>query len=443
MRFKTKIAIVVFSTIIAFYAIVGSFMSKSSQVVARGSQYGQLQIFDEVLTHIIRDYVEPPDLEKVRVGSLRGLAEGLDPYSAYLTAEQVKQYDPKASRAETGMILSKVGGYAYIVTVLKGSPAEQLGIKPGDFIEYVGKVPSRDLSLYDIEQLINGQAGTSIELRVLHQGQSRKLTVNRAKISQPAVETRMEEPGIGYIKIASLVEGKAAEVKTQLNDLVSKGAQKIVLDLRGAANGKIQEGVAVANLFIGSGQLARVLGKADKETQVFNADSGKVVFNGPLAVVTDRSTAGPAEVIAAAVKDQKRGEVVGERTFGTGSEQQLFSLSDGGALLLTTAKYAPATGKSFMEEPINPTIKVDRPVETELILPDTDDDDAEEEQQQQQQPAQVTPPKPAPPVEDVQLKKAFEVIKAVPAKGQAAQKRATNLKAPISGKAFNESRLST
>jgi carboxyl-terminal processing protease len=442
MRFKTKIAIVVFSTIIAFYAIVGSFMSKSSQVVARGSQYGQLQIFDEVLSHIIRDYVEQPDLEKVRIGSLRGLAEGLDPYSAYLTAEQVKQYDPKASRAETGMILSKVGGYAYIVTVLKGSPAEQVGIKPGDFIEYVGKVPSRDLSLYDIEQLINGQAGTSIELRVLHQGQSRKVTVPRAKVNQPAIETRMEEPGVGYIKVTSLADGKAAEVKSQLADLASKGAQKIVLDLRGAANGKIQEGVAVANLFIGSGSLGRVLGKGDKETQTFNADASKVVFNGPLVVVIDRSTAGAAEVIAAAVKDQKRGEVVGERTFGTGSEQQLFSLSDGGALLLTTAKYAPATGKAFIEEPINPTIKVDRPVETELILPDTDDDDAAEDKPEQQ-PAQVTPPKPAPPVEDVQLKKAFEVVKQAAVKGQAAQKRAANVKAPISGSAFNEARLST
>jgi carboxyl-terminal processing protease len=443
MRFKTKIAIVVFSTIIAFYAIVGSFMSKSSQVVARGSQYGQLQIFDEVLNHIIRDYVEPPDLEKVRIGSLRGLAEGLDPYSAYLTAEQVKQFDPKASRAETGMILSKVGGYAYIVTVLKGSPADQLGIKSGDFIEYVGKVPSRDLSLYDIEQLINGQAGTSIELRVLHQGQSRKLTVSRAKVNQPAIETRMEEPGVGYIKVASLVDGKAAEIKTQLNDLVSKGAQKIVLDLRGAANGKIQEGVAVANLFVGAGTLGRVLGKGDKETQTFNADASKVVFNGPLAVVIDRSTSGAAEIIAAAVRDQKRGEIVGERTFGTGSEQQLFSLSDGGALLLTIAKYAPATGKAFMEEPVNPTIKVDRPVETEVILPDTDDDDAEEDKPEQQQPAQVTPPKPAPPVEDVQLKKAFEVVKQAAAKGQAAQKRAAAMKAPSSGRAFNEARLST
>ena len=440
MRFKTKIAIVVFSTIIAFYAIVGSFMSKSGQVVARGSQYGQLQIFDEVLSHIIRDYVDQPDLEKVRIGSLRGLAEGLDPYSAYLTPEQVKQYDPKASRAETGLLLSKVGGYAYTVAVLKGSPAEQAGIRSGDFIEYVGKVPSRDLSLYDIEQLLSGQPGTSAEVRILHQGLPRRVTLTRARIVQPAIESRIEEPGVGYIKITTLAEGKAAEVKTAVSELVSKGAQKIVLDLRGAANGKLQEGVAVANLFAGSGTIARVLGKGDKETATFTADASKVVFNGPLAVVIDRSTAGPAEVIAAAVRDQKRGELVGERTFGTGSDQQLFKLSDEGALLITTAKYAPATGKAFMEEPVNPTVKVDRPVEAEVILPDGDDDEDTEDKPDQ---LTLTPPKPAPPVEDVQLKKAFEVIKQTPVKAQAATKRAA-MKAPIhSVGAAHQARIST
>src|SRR5262245_8110338 len=410
MRFKTKIAIVVFSTVIAFYAIVGSFMSRSGQVVARGSQYGQLQIFDEVLSHIIRDYVDQPDLEKVRIGSLRGLAEGLDPYSAYLTPEQVKQYDPKASRAETGLILSKVGGYAYVLAVLKGSPAEQAGIRSGDFIEYLGKVPSRDLSLYDVEQLLGGQAGTTVEVRILHQGQSRKLNLGRAKITQPAVESRIEEPGVGYLKITTLADGKAAEVKSAVADLVQKGAQKIVLDLRGAANGKIQEGVAVANLFTGNGTVARVLGKSDKETQTLSADSSKVVFNGPLVVVIDRSTAAAGEVIAAALRDQKRGELVGERTFGAGSEQQLFGLADGGALLITIAKYAPATGKAFMDEQVNPTVKVDRPVEAEVILPEGDDDDDSEEKPDQPQ-TQVTPPKPAQPVEDVQLKKAIELIK--------------------------------
>jgi len=431
MQFKTKIAIVVFSTVIAFYAIVGSFMTKSGQVIARGSQYGQVTIFDEVLNHIIRDYVDQPDLEKVRIGSLRGLAEGLDPYSAYLTPDQVKQYNPKANRNETGMVLSKVGGFAYVVAVSKGSAADQAGIRPGDFVEYVGKVPSRDLSLYDIEQLVAGQPGTAIDLRVVHQGQSRKVSITRARLTAPPIEARLEEPGVGYIKVTNLSDGKASDVKTQLTELMAKGAQKIVLDLRGAANGKIQDGVAVANLFIGSGTLARVIGKGDKETQVLTADPSKTIFNGPLDVVIDRSTAGPAEVIAAAIRDQKRGELVGERTFGAGSDQQLFSLSDGGALLMTVAKYAPASGKAFMEEPVNPTVKVDRPVEAEVVLPaDGDDDDNAPEDKPEQQATPVAPPKPVQPAEDVQLKKAIEIIKQAPTKAQIVTKSALIRRVP-------------
>jgi carboxyl-terminal processing protease len=157
--------------------------------------------------------------------------------------------------------------------------------------------------------------------------------------------------------------------------------------------------------------------------------------------VIDRSTSGPAEVIAAAVRDQKRGELVGERTFGSGSDQQLFRLSDEGALLITTAKYAPAAGKAFMEEPVNPTLKVDRPVEAEPILPDGDDDEDSEEKPDQQ--PQVTPPKPVQPVDDVQLKKAFEIIKQTPVKAQAAQKRAA-MKAPLpSGVALHDVRITT
>lgn len=435
MHFKTKIAIVVFSSIIAFYAIIGSFMSHSGQAVARSGQYGQYNTFNEVLSHIIRDYVDQPDLEKVRIGSLRGLADGLDPYCAYLTTEQVRQYDPKAVRGETGMILSKWNGYSYIISVLKGSPADQAGIRDGDLIEYVGKVPSRDLSLYDTEQLLGGQPGTSVEVRILHRGQSRKIMLARAKIVQPATESRMEETGVGYIKATTLAQNKSAEIKTQLSDLLSKGAQKIVLDLRGSANGNITEGVAVANLFIGSGVLARAIGKEGKEIQAYKADPAKVIFSGPMAVIIDRSTAGAAEIIAAAVRDQKRGEVIGERSFGVGSEQQLFPLTDGGALLLTTAKYAPATGKPFMEEGVIPTVKVDRPAEEEVVLPPGDDEEEGAEPEPQQQ---VAPPKPDHPVEDVQLKKAVEILKQASAKGAAMQKRtAANLN-QASGRPVNE-----
>jgi len=219
--------------------------------------------------------------------------------------------------------------------------------------------------------------------------------------------------------VNSLVEGRSAEVKRALNDLISKGAQKMVLDVRNLANGNLQEGVSVANLFVGQGVLAQLIGKEGKEDQAFTADPSKVVFTGPLTLVMDRSTAGPAEVIAAAVAAQKRGEIVGfEHSFGAGSDQKLFSLSDGGALLITIDKYAPASGKAFMDEPVNPTVKVDRPVEADVVVPDSEDDDQAEEKPESQA-ANPTPP--AAPAEDIQLKKALEIIKQTPAKSQAAK----------------------
>jgi carboxyl-terminal processing protease len=409
MRLKTKIAIVALSTALALCAIIGGFISRSGEVVARGSQYVQVRIFDEVLDHIIRDYVDQPDLEKVRIGSLRGLAEGLDPYSAYLTPEQVSQYDPEPNRAGTGLILSRVNGYAYIVAALKGSPAEAAGLRDGDFIEYINNIPTREMSLYEVEQLLSGQPGTSVKLRIFRQGRSMTATVNLARIAQPAIEARLEEPGLGYIKVTSLAEGKAAEIKTRLSELLAKGAQRIILDLRGAANGTLQEGIAAANFFVGSGTLARIIGKQGKEISSYMADPNKVVFSGPLAVIIDRSTAGPAEIIAAAVRDQKRGEVIGERSFGAGSKQQLFPLSDGGALLITVAKYAPASGKPFMEEPVSPTVKVERPLEAEIIIPDS-----EEEEESQEPPAIQPKAEPTQPAEDLQLKKAIEILKQLP-----------------------------
>lgn len=430
MRFRAKVSVVFLSTLITLYAIIGGFLSKSGEAVARGSQYAQAAIFDEVLGHIIHDYVDEPDLEKVRIGSLRGLAEGLDPYSAYLTAQQLKQFDTSPSPGQTGMIVSKVNGFAYVVSVLKGSPADQAGIKDGDFIEYVGKLPSRDLSLYDVDQLLEGQPGTEVSLRIVHLGQSRKVNFNLGKVAPPAIESKVQEPGIGYIRVTTLTAGKADEVKKDISDLTSKGAQKIVLDLRGAANGTIEEGVALANLFVGKGTLGEIVGKEGKDSRDFQADPSKVAFTGPLTVVIDHSTAGPSELVAAAVRDQKRGDVVGERTFGMGSQQKLFNLADGGALLITIAKYAPASGKPLMDEAVEPTVKVDQPIaQVDVALPDGDDDDTADDSAQ---PAQPKPePAPAAPVEDLQLKKAIELLKDAPAaKAAAAQKRAAIRLAP-------------
>lgn len=421
MSFRGKVWVLAISGVIAMYAVIGGLPQIGGLLSTQAQQPindagAQIRIFESVLQHIQNDYVDDPNMEKVRMGALRGLAGGLDPYSAFLTADQVKAYQAgNSSKVGIGAEFSEVSAYLYVVSVTKGSPAEKAGIKTGDVIEYIDSKATRDISLYDSEQLILGDAGTTVSLRVLRAGEKpQTIKVTRGTFKTPAAESRIEQGKIGVIKIYSLDDGEAGDVRSQVQSLAKQGVQKIVLDLRGLAAGNIKEGAAVANLFIKDGTLAEVLGRDNKPVKTFTADPANVIFDGKLAAITDLSTAGAGEVVAAAILDHKRGDVVGERTFGAGTEQSLFTLKSGDGLLLTTGKWASSNGVAFLGDDrantgVKPSIEVKRPDTPEPLAVDDLVD-----QQNQQNPVQpsVTPtPKPQPKtVEDLQLKKALELL---------------------------------
>jgi carboxyl-terminal processing protease len=355
-------------------------------------------------------------MERVRTGALRGLADGLDPYSAYLTPAQVADFKPvePGMREVGGMALSKYSGYVYVVSVMKGSPAERSGLATGDVLEYIGKAATRDMSLYDAEMLLTDPKSGPIEVKVVRSGQPGKITFTNGPVAVPAVEAKIQEAGIGYVGVPALNAGKAAEVKAAVEQLAAKGAKKIVLDLRGTALGSLEEGAKVANLFVESGVLARKVGRGGADAGSIEASKDAVAFRGPLTVLVDESTAGAGEVVAAAVLAAKRGDVVGEKSFGAGVELGVFNLRDGGAMLITVAKYAPPSGKPFMEEGITPTVEVKQQT-AEVVLPEDDDEDTPEEPANPNAAGEPKPaPKPAPkavPAEDLQLKKALELLR--------------------------------
>jgi carboxyl-terminal processing protease len=422
MSFRTKFSLIVFSSFVALYAVVGGWLSTRAQQPANDPG-AQLRIFENVLQHIQNDYVDEPNLEKVRAGALRGLAYGLDPYSTYLTADQVRDYrdGAKDSQVGIGAELSQVSSYLYVIAPVKGSPAEQAGVRAGDIIEYIDKKATRDISLYDAKQLLNGVAGTEVNLRILR-ANTRPLTVTvkRGSFKAPAAEARMEAGKVGILRVNSLAEGEAADVRARLQELMKQGAQKIVLDLRNVAGGSLTEAVEVANLFVKDGSLAETVGRESKVLKTFTADPKKTVFAGPLVALIDSGSAGASEVIASALIERKRGDVVGEKSFGAGAEQQLFTLRDGDGLLLTTIKWASASGKPFLGEDrgrsgIEPTVSVKRPEVLEPIDPDDltgNDDDSVAKPNQPNDKREIAPetsPKQQP--EDTQLKKALELLK--------------------------------
>jgi carboxyl-terminal processing protease len=376
----------------------------------------QQRIFESVLQHIQNDYVDEPNMEKVRAGALRGLAYGLDPYSTYLTPEQVNDFraDKKSSQVGIGAELSQYASYLYVVAPVKGSPADQAGVRAGDVIEYIDNKATRDISLYDARQLLNGASGTEVKLRILR-ANARPMTVavKRGTFRAPAAEAKLEAGKIGILRINSLDSGEAADAKARLQDLIKQGAQKIVVDLRSVAGGEIQEGVTVANYFIPSGPLARTIGREQKVLKAFEADPKVALFSGPTVVLIDTGTAGAAEVVASAFVERKRGDVVGERSFGAGAEQELFTLRDGDGLLLTTVKWASGNGKPFLGEDrahsgVAPTVEVKRPEAPDNL--DVDDLPSTEEAKPSASPEPIQKPEP----EDLQLKKAIELLRDKP-----------------------------
>src|ERR1700749_147341 len=257
MSFRRKFLLVVLSATLALYAVVGGWMSSSAQQ-QQNDPGAQLRIFESVLRHIQDDYVDEPDLNKVRAGALRGLAYGLDPYSTYLTTEQVKNFNPGTQKNLSGIgaELSQFASYLYVIAPVKGGPADLAGLQAGDIIEYIDGKATRDISLYDARQLLNGAPGSEVKLRVLRAGtRPFVMNVRRGSVSVPGAEARMEAGRIGVIKVNSLADGESADVKARLQELQKQGAQKIVIDLRDVAGGSLNEGVRVANFFIRDGAL--------------------------------------------------------------------------------------------------------------------------------------------------------------------------------------------
>src|SRR6266487_515446 len=231
MSFRSKFALILLSATLTLYTVVGGWISTRAQQPANDPN-AQLRIFESVLQHIQNDYVDEPNMEKVRAGALRGLAYGLDPYSTYLTPDQVRQYNENAKSNDVGIgaELSQVASYLYVIAPMKGSPADQVGVRAGDIIEYIDGKATRDISLYDAKQLLQGPAGSEVKLRILRaNAKPLTLTVKRGAFRAPAAEARMEAGRIGVLRINSLADGATADVRARVQDLLKQGAQKIVL----------------------------------------------------------------------------------------------------------------------------------------------------------------------------------------------------------------------
>jgi len=294
------------------------------------------------------------------------------------------------------MVLAKKFGYITVVSVIPGSPAAKAGLTTGDMLESIKGIATRDMPLAYANLLLRGQPGTTVDLSVLRRKpEPQKLTMTRAAIAAPAVESKMLPDGIGYIKIAAMGRNRIKEVAGAVADLQKQGATKLLLDLRYSASGDPEDGVELANLFLDKGLITYSQGQKSPRKN-FDADPKKDITALPLVVLTNRGTAAAAEVAAAALQGDKRASLVGERTYGDASVLRPITMDDGSAIILSVAKYYSPDGKSIQDNGVTPEELV---AEAEAGGPDVDDDS-------EPAPPVATDKKPA---EDLILQKAIEI----------------------------------
>jgi carboxyl-terminal processing protease len=329
--------------------------------------YRQMHVYAEVLKRIQSDYVTEPNIGNVTTGALHGLLESLDADSSYLTAPEYKIYKdrPSSGVAQIGITVSKRFGYATVVSVVPGSPADHDHLADGDVIESIGDQSTRELSLAVIRLLLEGKPGSTVTLSVVRprKPDPDKLTLTRTMTPQPGLsEQQYENATILYIKPGVLSASRVDEIASKLK---SAKNHKILLDLRDCSEGDASEGLRLANFFINQGTLATLEGQKFA-TQTFTADPAKFITSAPVAVLVNRGTYGAAELTADVIEGAKRGDVIGERTFGEASVQKTIELPDGAALILTVAKYEGPDGKKIQDEAVAPNVQVGQPQEDEF-----------------------------------------------------------------------------
>jgi carboxyl-terminal processing protease len=355
MNRKARFGIIAVSVAIFCYAGIGHVLGRTPDDKA----YKSLTVFGEVLQKIQSDYVDEPNMHLVTAGSLHGLLESLDPESSYLTPREYTEYKQKQQNAgtgETGLSLSKRFGYVIVISVLPDSAAEKAGIHSGDIFESVAGFTTRDMSVGQALNLLNGQVGSGVKVGVIRRGKADpdEVDIVREKLATPKTIVQKADPDILVLRLPSLDNGRADDVRNKLLDGEKQGIHKVVLDLRDCGRGPVTEAVAVARLFVPSGTIATLRGQT-VSAQVLTAEPSKVVWKGPVSVLIDGTTSGAAEVLASAMVANHRGDVVGERTFGLASEQKLITMDDGSALFLTVANYYNAAGKPILEDGVEPT----------------------------------------------------------------------------------------
>jgi carboxyl-terminal processing protease len=363
MTTKTRLSVLLLSTPVLAFVLVGGLMGKES--FSNDQEYQHLRVFQDVVQLVMTNYVEDVKVDKVMEGAMRGLADGLDPDSAYLNPKQTKAVESGETlpEGEIGLELTRQY-YLRVIAARDGSPAAKSGLNTGDYVRAIDGKPTRDMSVFEGSRLLRGAPGSKVTLTVIrgNAADPHEVALVREKSAPVAVTSRLIGTDVGYIRVPSFKNGTPEELRKHAADVTKAGAKALVIDLRRTAEGPMENGHAAARAFVKSGTLGIKAGReggAPRET--IAARSGDASIDLPVTLLVTTGTAGAAELFAAALDGNDRAQLVGERTLGRAGLQKLVKLPESRALWLTYARYLTPGGDPIHGRGLQPDVQVEDP----------------------------------------------------------------------------------
>jgi carboxyl-terminal processing protease len=361
MNSRTRAIVISISAPVIAFAIVGGLLGK---VMAREETFQHLKPFDDVVNFITGNYVEEVKIDKVMHGAMRGLADGLDPDSAYLSADQVKEVESQKPlpAGDVGLELTRQY-YLRVIAARDGSAAARAGLRSGDYVRAINDKPTREMSVWEGMRALRGAPGSKVTLAVIRGSAAEPHIVELTREIMPAsdVRSRIAAPGVAYLRIAAIGANTLGQAKAQIADLQAKGAAKLIVDVRRTSTGEAEQGLALARLFVAPGATLAIREKSGNIREPILSATGDGAIKMPALVLLDVGTSGAAELFASALSGNMRADLVGEHTIGRAAIQRLIKLPDSSGMWLSTSRYLTPLGTPLHEKGLEPTVAVEEP----------------------------------------------------------------------------------
>ena len=325
--------------------------------------YKKIDLFSEVLDKINKEYVEDINQSEVMDAAINGVLQSLDPYSAYMSPEsfQNMQTETSGEFGGLGIEVSMEAGVVKVISPIDGSPADEVGVKAGDYIVKINEHQVQGKTLTEAVDLMRGPVGSDIEITIRRKGVKKAIVfkITREIIKIQSVKSKKINDNIGYIRLTAFNENSSTQIKKKVNEFTKdKKIKGYILDLRNNPGGLLSQAIKISDFFLTNGEIVSTKSRKESENRRWFANKGDIINGKVLIVLINYGSASASEIVAGALKDNKRAILVGENTYGKGSVQSIIHLKNNGAIRLTISKYYLPSGKSISEVGITPDIEV-------------------------------------------------------------------------------------